>query len=80
MQEYKNEPAAQKDDWERALEGLEFPASLVYIIRTARDRGGIDREVHAILERLPEQEYDTYDDLIAGVRAVYAADGMKSPI
>jgi Protein of unknown function (DUF2795) len=79
-QEFRNEPAAQKDDYERAFEGMAFPASLPYIIRTAHDRGGIDREVLDILHRLPEQDYDTLDDLIGAVRAVYASQHMKSPV
>ena len=79
-QQFTNEPAAQKDDWERALEGLVFPASHLYIIRSARDHGGLDTEVIHVLQRLPEQDYDTREELLESVRAVYAADGVKSPI
>jgi hypothetical protein len=80
MQEYKRQPAATKDDYERALEGIEFPAAREAIMRTAHDRGGLDTEVLNVLRRLPDQDFDTLDDLLTAVRAVYADDGMNSPI
>ena len=75
MQERKL-PAAEPADYERALEGVDFPAAKDAILRHAQDRGGIDAEVTHMLERLPRDEYETLDDVRADVRALYAADGF----
>jgi hypothetical protein len=77
MQEEKR-PAAEPADWERALDGLDFPAAKVAIVRETSDRGGLDREVIQMLERVPKDEYETRDDLVADVRALYAEDGFDT--
>jgi Protein of unknown function (DUF2795) len=68
-------PAAEPSDYERALAGVDFPASKFAILERSRDKGGIDREAIEMLERLPKEEYETLDELIAAVRALYVDDG-----
>ena len=73
--------AAQSDDWKRALEGLEFPISMIGLIRHVRMHGGIDEEVLQVLGRIPEDaEFDNEDLLLAAIREIYVADGVTSPI
>lgn len=69
-------PAAQPDDWERALRGVDFPGSKVAIVRDVRENGGIDSEVLKLLDRLPKKEYETLEEMLADVRALYIADGV----
>ena len=69
-------PAAQPDDWERALRGVGFPSAKVAIIRDVHENGGIDREVLNLLDRLPKDSYDTLDEMLADVRALYVEDGF----
>jgi hypothetical protein len=71
----KKTPAAEPADYERALAGVDFPASKFAILERSRDRGGIDREAIEVLERLPKEEYETLDELTIAVRALYIADG-----
>lgn len=68
-------PAAEPGDYERALSGVDFPASKSAILEQSRDRGGIDSEVIEMLKRLPKEEYETLDELTAAVRALYVDDG-----
>ena len=70
------QPAAQPDDWERALRGVDFPGAKVAIIRDVRENGGIDSEVLRLLDRLPKNEYETLEEMFADVRALYIADGV----
>ena len=69
-------PSAQPDDWERALRGVDFPAAKVAIVRDVRENGGIDGEVLRLLDRLPKNEYETLDEMLADVRALYITDGV----
>lgn len=69
-------PAAQPDDWEHALRGVDFPAAKVAIIRDVHENGGIDREVLNMLDRLPKNSYDTLEEMLADVRALYIEDGF----
>lgn len=69
-------PAAQPDDWERALRGVDFPASKIGIVRDVRENGGIDSEVLKLLDRLPKDGYDTLEELQADIRAIYIEDGV----
>lgn len=71
-------PAADKTDYERALEGLDFPLSKVALVRAIHDRGGIDHEVLTMVERLPQDEYEDLGSLVADIRAEYAAEGFPS--
>lgn len=69
-------PHATKRDYEVAFAGLDLPTSKSAIINRARDNGGVDREVYAILIRLPEHSYRSKEELQAAVRAIYLADGV----
>jgi hypothetical protein len=80
MQESKRESAASAEEYERALEGIEFPVAREAVIRTAHDRGGLDTEVLRVLERLPDEDIETREQLLDAVWAVYASDGIKSPV
>jgi hypothetical protein len=71
-------PAAQPDDWERALRGVDFPSSKVAIVRDVRENGGIDREVLTLLDGLPKDEYETLDELQAALRELYVAGGYDA--
>jgi hypothetical protein len=68
-------PSAEHGEYERALEGVEFPASKFEILERARDKGGLDQEVIAMLERLPQDDYETLEALTAAIREMYIADG-----
>lgn len=74
------QPAATRNDYEIALDGLEFPASLPAIVRTAADRGGIDREVLEVLGRLPDRRYESLEDLLEAVRESYRETGYEPPL
>jgi len=70
------QPRAEPKDWEEALALLHFPASLSEIKKHARDVGGIDSEVHAIIGRLPRDSYDAREDFLQDIREIYLADGI----
>lgn len=69
-------PHASKRDYEIAFAGLAFPTSKSAIINRTRDNGGIDREVHVILARLPKHSYRSMEELQEAVRAIYLTDGV----
>jgi hypothetical protein len=71
-------PSAEHGEYDRALEGLDFPASKFAILERARGKGGLDHEVIAMLERLPKDEYETLAELTAAVRAIYIEDGVEA--
>ena len=71
-------PTATKRDYETAFTGLDFPVSKAAVINRARDNGGIDREVYAILSQLPDKSHESMEDLQQAVRAIYIA-GCASP-
>jgi hypothetical protein len=71
-------PSAEHGEYERALEGVEFPASKFEILERARDKGGLDQEVIAMLERLPQDDYETLEALTAALREMYIADGYDA--
>ncbi|MEO8456842.1 MAG: hypothetical protein ABI559_03415 [Chloroflexota bacterium] len=71
-------PAAQSDDWERALRGVDFPISKLGLIRDVRENGGIDHEVIATIEKLRNDGWDSQDELVADIRAQYVDDGFDS--
>lgn len=74
----KKAPAAEPADWERALEGIEFPAAKVAILRHVEDTGGLDYEVIEVLSRLPRPEYTTLDELTGDARGLYVQDGFDA--
>lgn len=69
---------ADRKDFERALSGVDFPASRSALLRAAQDKGGIDTEVPHILEQIPDGTYDTPDDLYLAVEDAYArGEGLQ---
>lgn len=62
---------ADPQEYLRALEGLEFPASQPAIVRRARDTGGLDTEVMYVLERMPERTYASLEDIGEEIERVY---------
>ena len=68
-------PNATKRDYEIAFTGLDFPTSRAAVINRARDNGGIDREVYAVLSQLPDQSFGSVEELRQAVRAIYVTDG-----
>ena len=72
------QPSAEPQDWERVLEGLHFPLSLVEYKKRAREVGGVDSEVHTMIGRLKSYSYDSLDQLTQEIRALYVADGVSS--
>ena len=69
-------PTATKRDYEVAFAGLDFPTSKSAVINRARDNGGIDGAVYAILVRLPAHSYGSREELQEAVRAIYLADAV----
>jgi len=52
--------------------------SFDHMVERARDKGGLDHEVIAMLERLPKDEYETIETLTAAIREMYIADGYDA--
>ncbi|MGE0135527.1 MAG: DUF2795 domain-containing protein [Dehalococcoidia bacterium] len=73
---------ATREDYDRALAGLEYPVSKAAVVRNARDHGGLDTEVAALLDQLPDHTFDSLSDLVAAIRALYDQRGGagSSPI
>ena len=71
-------PLASSEDYRRAFSGLRFPTSRDAVMRAARDRGGVDREVGSILSQLPRRRFRDAAELAASVRAVYVAFGVAA--
>ena len=69
---------AGKADYRSAFGGLEFPASKIEVVRRSRMTGGIDREVYAVLDSIPNRSYRGMEELENAVRSVYVARG-ESP-
>jgi Protein of unknown function (DUF2795) len=72
------QPHAGKRDYDLALGGIEFPASLSEIMKRARDVGGIDHEVHDVIGRLGQESYDSLEQLVQEIRDIYLADGIPA--
>jgi hypothetical protein len=66
---------AERGEFQKALEGLDFPASRDAIVQKARDKGGLDTEVPFTLERIEPRTYESLADVEAAVDAVYAEQG-----
>ncbi|HEY7268845.1 MAG TPA: DUF2795 domain-containing protein [Dehalococcoidia bacterium] len=66
---------AEPQEFTEALQGVDFPASKPVIVRTAMDKGGIDREVPHVLQQIEERTYDSLADLQAEIERVYSFGG-----
>jgi hypothetical protein len=69
-------PHAGKADFETAFKGFHYPISKAAILNMGRDKGGIDREVAFILDRLPNRRYNSEDEIREAVRTVYRSHGV----
>jgi len=69
-------PHAAKQDYQRAFAGFHYPISRDAVIRGARDKGGVDREVAAVVGRLPRSRFQSLEELQESVREVYLALGV----
>jgi hypothetical protein len=72
------QPNAEPKDWEEVLKYLHFPASLSEIMKSARDVGGVDHEVHDVIARLSQDSYETQAQFVDAVRQIYLADGIAA--
>tara|TARA_B100000073_G_C23703457_1_gene561311 strand:+ start:326 stop:1003 length:678 start_codon:yes stop_codon:yes gene_type:complete len=68
-------PHASKQDYAKAIAGLEFPISRDGLLRGAKDKGGIDREVSMVISMLNDKKFISEDELLARIRATYLAMG-----
>jgi hypothetical protein len=73
------QPHAERQDYDVALGGLRYPVSKDGILNHARDHGGLDTEVIAMLTQLPEREYNSHQDVTAALRLLYAAREVPPP-
>ena len=69
-------PHASKADYRKAFAGFHYPISRDGVVRSARDKGGLDREVPAILNQLPNRKFKSEEELQIWVRAIYIANGV----
>ena len=69
-------PHASKADYRKAFAGFHYPISRDGVIRGARDKGGLDREVQRILGQLPPRKFKTEEELQTWVRRIYIVNGV----
>jgi hypothetical protein len=74
------QPRATRDDYDRAFDGLAYPAPIAAVIRKARDHGGIDAEVLPMLEQIPDRTFHSYGELLGTIHDVYAAQGVDEEL
>jgi hypothetical protein len=65
-------PMIDPRDFDRALEGIDFPTSRDAILRSAEDKGGINRLALDVLALIPDQPYDTREELQLAIAEAYA--------
>jgi hypothetical protein len=66
---------ADPAEFDRALAGVDFPASRAGIVRAASDKGGLDNEVLFILEQLSESTFETRAELDREIDEIYQRTG-----
>ena len=54
---------------EKFLKGMKYPATKMDLISCA-DRNGADKQVHELLERLPEQKYEQSTDVSKAISSL----------
>ena len=69
------QPHAGKQDYNKAIAGLEFPISRDGLLRGTKDKGGIDREVAMILSMLQDNKFNSEEELFQKIRYIYLAIG-----
>ena len=70
-------PHATKADFRKAFAGFDYPISRDAVISRARDKGGLDREVHRVLVQLRNPKFRTVDELQESVRQIYRYNGVQ---
>jgi NAD-dependent dihydropyrimidine dehydrogenase PreA subunit len=70
-------PHAGKQDFKKAIAGLEFPISRDGLLRGTKDKGGIDREVAMILEMINNSKFISEEELFAKIRSTYLSIGAS---
>jgi hypothetical protein len=66
---------AAPQEFAEALSGLDFPKPKDVIVRTAMDKGGIDREVPHVLSQIEDRSYESLADLQGEIERVYSFGG-----
>ncbi len=69
-------PHATKQDYETAFKGFHYPMSRAAIM--GRDKGGVDREVAAILKLIPDRKYKNEGEIKEAVRVTYRIQGVDN--
>jgi NAD-dependent dihydropyrimidine dehydrogenase PreA subunit len=69
-------PHASKADYRKAFAGFTYPISKDGVVRGARDKGGLDREVQRILTQLPVRKFGSEEELQTWVRRIYLVNGV----
>ena len=71
-------PHATKQDYETAFKGFHYPMSRAAILNMGRDKGGVDREVAAILKLIPDRKYKNEGEIRESVRTIYRIQGVDN--
>ncbi len=71
-------PHATKQDYETAFSGFHYPMSRAAILNMGRDKGGVDREVAAILKLIPDRKYKNEGEIREAVRTIYRIQGVDN--
>ena len=71
-------PHATKQDQEPAFKGFHYPMSRAAILNMGRDKGGVDREVAAILNLIPDRKYKNEAEIREAVRTIYRIQGVDN--
>ena len=71
-------PHATKQDYETAFKGFHYPMSRAAILNMGRDKGGVDREVAAILQLIPDRKYKNEAEIREAVRTIYRIQGVDN--
>ena len=71
-------PHATKQDYETAFKGFHYPMSRAAILNMGRDKGGVDREVAAILNLIPDRKYKNEAEIREAVRTIYRVQGVDN--
>ena len=71
-------PHATKQDYETAFKGFHYPMSRAAILNMGRDKGGVDREVAAILQLIPDRKYKNEAEIREAVRTIYRVQGVDN--
>tara|TARA_B110000438_G_C15749834_1_gene622415 strand:- start:260 stop:499 length:240 start_codon:yes stop_codon:yes gene_type:complete len=71
-------PHATKQDYETVFKGFHYPMSRAAILNMGRDKGGVDREVAAILKLIPDRKYKNEGEIREAIKAIYRTQGVDN--